>query len=441
MSKEAADMTTSAIAVQPYEVARTADSPPSAWLDAPPPAATPRPARSLWLSFSLIIVTKGRPEPLRAALGSVAQALPANAEVIVVDGDPERSAAPPFAELRLAHPDVCARYIASETGMTLQRNKGIDAARGSVVVFIDDDCTVEPDLFEALARVYRDSSVIGATGLILEPANPRFASNGRLRRLLVGGGQEGTMNRFGFRRPLVDLERGHDMEFMYGPLMSARREYAADVRFDESLSAYALGEDDDFSYRLSRRGRLRYEPTAAVHHHEMGRRGMDLRKINRIHVVNKTYLFHKNFPVTRRARACFAALLAMLFVHRVLNREWSGLLGLTDGLKEVRRTRRRARARAVARPRVRQRALAALALPALVAGLMLAPLAQGIGADHDVDRAAAYRTRPAQAHSGTAGVPANRDVQRAPQAAATPQRDRDVEPDGDADDGAADTDG
>jgi GT2 family glycosyltransferase len=339
-------------------------------IEAPSAAPTER-RRSLTARFSLIVVTKGRPEPLRAALESVAQALPASGEVIVVDGDPERSAADPFAELRLAHPAVRAHYVPSEPGMTLQRNRGIDAASGSVVVFIDDDCTVQPDLFAALARVYRDPSVIGATGLILEPTNPRLASSGRLRRVVLGGGKQGTMNSFGFRRPLVDLDRGHDMEFMYGPLMSARREYAADVRFDESLGAYALGEDDDFSYRLSRRGRLRYEPTAVVHHHELGRRGMNLRRINRMHVVNKTYLFHKNFRVTRRTRLCFAGLLAMLFVHRVLNREWSGLLGLLDGLKQVRRSRRGGRWRAARRRWQQGRRLFALALPMSLVAIAL----------------------------------------------------------------------
>ena len=47
---------------------------------------------------------------------------------------------------------------------------------------------------------------------------------------------------------------------MPGCFMSARRE-AASVRFDEKLGAYALAEDEDFSYRLSRRGRLVYLPT------------------------------------------------------------------------------------------------------------------------------------------------------------------------------------
>ena len=433
MSKDATDMTISATIAPAYAPATSGGAGSGASPDAR--AAPAAAARALWLSFSLIIVTKGRPEPLRAALRSVVRALPPNAEVIVVDGDPDRSAAAPVAELRRAHPDVSARYLATDPGMTLQRNRGIDAARGNVVVFIDDDCTVEPDLFEALARVYEDSSVIGATGLILEPANPRLASSGRLRRVVLGGGQQGTMNRFGFRRPLVDLDRGHDMEFMYGPLMSARREFAATVRFDEGLGAYALGEDDDFSYRLSRRGRLRYEPTAVVHHHELGRRGMNQRKLNRIHVVNKTYLFHKNFAVTRRARVCFAVLLAMLFVHRMLNREWSGLLGLAEGIKEVHGSRRRRPARAIARRRPRQRTLAALALPALVAGLMLAPLAEGVSSGRDDDRAAAYRTRAGHALLGATGVTSSRAAQRTPtQRAPVSQRDRD------ADDAPADAD-
>ena len=46
------------------------------------------------MRISLIIVTKNRPIPLAEALESSARALPADGEVIVVDGDPERSAEP-----------------------------------------------------------------------------------------------------------------------------------------------------------------------------------------------------------------------------------------------------------------------------------------------------------------------------------------------------------
>jgi hypothetical protein len=89
---------------------------------------------------------------------------------------------------------------------------------------------------------------------------------------------------------------------------------------------------------VSRRGRIRYEPAALVCHKERGSRSMDRRQMDCLQVVNRTYLFRKNFAQTLRARAGFAELLTVLCVHRILNREWSGLRGLLDGMRHVRRT-------------------------------------------------------------------------------------------------------
>jgi glycosyltransferase involved in cell wall biosynthesis len=290
--------------------------------------------------FSLIIVTKDRPVSLAAVLESSAQALPADGEVIVVDGDPERSAEPVVQELQARYPEVSVRHVASDPGAARQRNVGIDAADGDVVVYVDDDCTFEPGLFEALASAYADPAVLGATGRVEQPLRGRLGNDphSRLRWLLLGGGRQGSMSPFGFRRPIVDVEQPRDVEFMPGPLMSARRVLAAEVRFDERLVAYSLVEDDDFSYRVSRRGRIRYEPDAVVHHHELRWRERDQRQMDRLQVANRTYLFRKNFTQTFRARAGFAALLVMLCGHRVLNREWSGLRGLIEGMIHARRT-------------------------------------------------------------------------------------------------------
>jgi glycosyltransferase involved in cell wall biosynthesis len=292
------------------------------------------------LRLSLIIATKDRPTSLLDALESSARELPSNGEVIVVDGDPERSAESVVRRLAHQHPDMDIRYVASEAGAALQRNVGIDLARGDIVIFIDDDCTVEPGLFEVLTSAYGDPSVVGATGRIDGPSFERLGSNphSRLRWLLLGGGRQGSMTSFGFRRPIIDVEQARDVQYMPGPLMSARHDLAAEVRFDERLAAYSLGEDDDFSYRLSRRGRIRYEPSAVVNHHELGWRHMDRRQMDRLQVVNRTYLFRKNFAQTLRARASFATLIAVLCAHRVLNREWSGLRGLVDGIRHVRRS-------------------------------------------------------------------------------------------------------
>ncbi|MEA2140438.1 MAG: hypothetical protein QOC91_537 [Solirubrobacteraceae bacterium] len=291
---------------------------------------------------SLIIATKGRPEPLSAVLESAGRGLPADGEVIVVDGDPERSAESVVSELRSRFADLMIRYVASDPGAALQRNLGIDAASGDIVVFLDDDCTFEPGLFEALLAAYEDPEVVGVTGRIEQPPRERVAENphSRLRLLLVGGGRQGTVTGIGFRRPIIDREQARDVEFMPGPLMSARREIAAEVRFDERLTAYSLGEDDDFSYRVSRRGRMRYEPSALVYHHELGWRSMDRRRMDCLQVVNRSYLFRKNFSPTLRTRAAFWRLIVLLFGHRVLNREWSGLRGLLQGVRLVLRFRR-----------------------------------------------------------------------------------------------------
>jgi GT2 family glycosyltransferase len=311
------------------------------------------------LRCSLVIATKSRPEPLSAVLESAGRGLPADGEVIVVDGDPDRSGESVVRDILSRFGDLTVHYVASAPGAALQRNVGIDTASGDVVVFLDDDCTFEPGMVEALLSAYEDREVVGATGRIDQPPRERVAENphSRLRWLLLGGGRQGTVTGFGFRRPIIDMEQARDVEFMPGPLMSARREVASAVRFDERLTAYSLGEDDDFSYRVSRRGRVRYEPSALVYHHELGWRSIDRRKMDRLQVVNRSYLFRKNFSPTLRKTAGLWGLIVLLCGHRVLNREWSGLRGLLDGIRLVLRYRRLEPAAALAQAQ-REMALA-----------------------------------------------------------------------------------
>jgi glycosyltransferase involved in cell wall biosynthesis len=287
--------------------------------------------------FSVVIATLGRPDVLRETLATVARCDPAPHEVVVVDGDTAGSA-------EEAATAAGARYARSRTGLTAQRNAGLDLASGDVVVFVDDDTEVDPGLLAALARAYGDDAVAGATGRVVDRDLRRFGNmRSRWRRLLPGGGREGSLTRFGYPRRVQDETREHDVEYMLGGLMSARREPAARVRFDERLSGYGLLEDEDFSYRLSRLGRLRFVPDAVVVH-----RNVDaarkvcparMREFNRTVVVNRAYLFRKNFRRTPLARLEFALLVVVLAVHRAVNGEWAGVRGLAEGSVEAWRQR------------------------------------------------------------------------------------------------------
>jgi GT2 family glycosyltransferase len=277
-------------------------------------------------SFSVVIPTLGRPGPLRETLESVLACEPPPDEVIVVDAGSARSASELAEEL-----GDRVRVLPSPSGMTVQRNLGVGEARGDVVVFLDDDVEVDHGLFAGLAEIYRDPSIVGATGRIIEPDLARAGPPGSFVRRLVLGSKEGTFTRAGYPRYLSRLDRAADLEFMQGCFMTARRELAAEVRFDEALAGYALAEDEDFAYRLSRHGRIRYVPELWVLHKKLGFRAQDSREFGRLVIRNRSYLFRKNFPQTRRARARFALLVLVLIGHRLVNREWRGAIGLVEG--------------------------------------------------------------------------------------------------------------
>ena len=104
--------------------------------------------------------------------------------------------------------DAGARYLRTEPGLTRQRNAGVRAAEGDVVVFLDDDVEVAPGLFAALARGYEDPGVIGATGVVVEESARRLVGKqSRLRRLL-GRGSRGHDDPLRLPAPAARPERG-----------------------------------------------------------------------------------------------------------------------------------------------------------------------------------------------------------------------------------------
>jgi GT2 family glycosyltransferase len=290
--------------------------------------------------FSVVIPTLKRTEALRKTLENLLRCDPRPDEVVLVDADGEGSAKALAQELDGGSPSV--RYLSSPRSLTLQRNRGIDAATGDVIVFLDDDVALPHDVFAQLARAYEDDAVVGATGKVVEPNGRRIGGIGsRLRLALPGGSREGTFTRYGYPR-YVQTERREplDVEYMLGCFMSARREAAAAVRFDETLAGYALAEDEDFSYRLSRIGRIRYLPGLVVRHEKFGFTSKEPRSFNRLVVRNRAYLFQKNFARTPGAKPQFALFLLMLLGHRVVNREWRGAVGVVEGVAQVLRARR-----------------------------------------------------------------------------------------------------
>jgi O-antigen biosynthesis protein len=194
---------------------------------------------------SVIIPTVGRPRLVEQALASLARCDPRAAEVLVVDQSTDSS----VAEVVERFSEVGARVVSlPDPNLSRARNVGMEEASEDVVLFIDDDCTV-------------DESWAGTAWRLMD-ADPNRIVTGRVL---------GTSPNVPSVRE--DQER-HDYtgelrcEVLFPNNMAARRAALLDFGgFDERFQG--AGEDLDLCYRWLRAGRkLWFEPELLVWHHD-----------------------------------------------------------------------------------------------------------------------------------------------------------------------------
>jgi glycosyltransferase involved in cell wall biosynthesis len=218
------------------------------------------------MDITIILCTFNRCESLPTALNSVAASrLPANVEweVLVVDNnscDKTRSIVEEFAK---RFPGRIRYLFEAQQGKSFALNSGIRKASGSVIAFLDDDVTVEPDWLHKLTANLFGSAWGGAGGkIVLQwPAHiPNWLST------------EGPYARHGF--PGFDL--GPVAKELDGPPFGCNMAFRKEMfekygNFRTDLGPTPVSqiraEDTEFGRRVLAAGeRLRYEPDAIVYH-------------------------------------------------------------------------------------------------------------------------------------------------------------------------------
>ena len=219
------------------------------------------------MDITVILCTYNRCLSLPKALDSVArQVLPESVtwEVLVVDNnssDQTRAIAEEYCGL---HPGRFRYLFEPEQGLSRARNAGIREANGEIIAFMDDDVTVEPNWLQNLTAPLYDGKWAGAGG----PVRPTVDFE-RPSWLTLGGEMD-----LGGALALIDLGDvpGEMKRAPYGTNMAFRKsmfeKYGA-FRADLGRCGNSLlsNEDTEFGKRLMASGeRLRYEPSAVVHH-------------------------------------------------------------------------------------------------------------------------------------------------------------------------------
>lgn len=226
--------------------------------------------------ISGIIATVGRPELLRLCLESLSKQTAGVSEVLVVHCgyDTETQAVTKDSRWREAGMDV--RYFHhAERNCAQQRNFAIQHAKYDNLLLIDDDVEVDPRWVEELFKPIWNDSKVGATmgRLINQPlATPTLFW--RIYRILLHGRAKGfEPGRLvgaalpnGFPPAAEEPVR---CEWIGGGASAVRREAFESVGgFASFFTGSSPGEDLDLGYRLSRKWKVFYVPSARCVHHQ-----------------------------------------------------------------------------------------------------------------------------------------------------------------------------
>jgi GT2 family glycosyltransferase len=174
-------------------------------------------------------------------------------EVIVVD----QTAEPSSRMLSLAESSAGRlQYIHRPTpNLPAARNVGVRAARGEIIVFIDDDVVLGPEYIAAHVCRYDDPSVGAVMGITFHPWDTSETAV-----------LEGTLRLFGPRGALPD--GAFLVLSVVGCNSSFRRRAIIDAGMsDERFTGSGRGEDTDLSMRVGRLGyKLVFDPKVRLLH-------------------------------------------------------------------------------------------------------------------------------------------------------------------------------
>ncbi|OCG75774.1 glycosyltransferase family 2 protein [Microbacterium sediminis] len=195
---------------------------------------------------AVVLCTRDRPRFLARALEVLAEVLPAEAELIVID-----SGSATDATARIAQRGS-VRYVRSDVpGLSIARNLGLAATSRDIVVYTDDDCELQPGALGALLLPFTSPRVGATTGRLSDHAAPPVAAGGAAVRV--------------FRAPADGIDAGH------GALMAYRTAVLRAIGgFDPLLGAgraFGGAEDLDAFCRVLRAGStVVHVPRAEVRH-------------------------------------------------------------------------------------------------------------------------------------------------------------------------------
>lgn len=269
----------------------------------------------------VIIATKGRPCAVKTLLGMLrGQKLRPLRVYVIGAGLSDVSGI--AGEVPRVTDDVTA-LVSNRPGLCVQRNVGIErvladreaagADRPFFVAFLDDDFRPASDWLLQCRRVFQENpQVVGVTGRVLADG----VNNAGLTEA------EALAHLSGHRLPMKHWASGEsprEIDSAYGCNMAFRDVVLTECLFDENLPLYGWQEDQDFTSRARKFGKVMYRPECRGVHLGTKSGRISGRRFGYSQIANPWYLSRKGTMSPKKSLRFVSRHLASNVVRSLTN--------------------------------------------------------------------------------------------------------------------------
>jgi len=267
-------------------------------------------------AVTVVTPTFRRPQEVAGLFENLSSQRLLPVELILVDGSPEDETEEIVESLAGSLP-FPVRYIRHGGGTAIQRNVGIDQARGTFVALVDDDIRLEPDFLSNIIDCFKMDADGRVGGILGYRTNQRVDPNVQTRwlwyrRLKFFDTYEPGRYNFTSGYPInINLQEPfsgvREVDFITSGCAVWRREaFDEGLRFDLFFSDYGMLEDAHMALRAGRRWKLWQCGDARCVHLHSPRGRQPRRRIGFKSVVNYYYVFNDMAgPLTWRHKLRF----------------------------------------------------------------------------------------------------------------------------------------
>jgi len=241
------------------------------------------------VSFDVVIPTKNRPNDLDRLLKSINSQTELPKNVIIVDQSDTLIKPKGNYKFPIDH-----LHENSLSGLTAAKNEGVKHSQSDIIYFFDDDIILYDDFFETINQQFEKyQDIFGICGRQVNSKSSRF------KLVMFNMFHKGCFKDIrkkcnsGFEKAALK-----PTNILPGGITGYRKAVFQEFLFDEKLIKYCLGEDMDFSYRVSSKYKLAFSTKAlAIHNHSTIGRYNPYVSFS-CKVVGYAYFFKKNVSPT-----------------------------------------------------------------------------------------------------------------------------------------------